>query len=401
MKQDKLVYLLMKQSVMIIYFVLTTLIFFLALKDGNDGIALKIFGGEDDGFFYWAQAKNVAAGKEWIRTSIYPLILGYLIKITNIESVYIIRLFNFVGFLLLLLVSKKVVKSQFAFESNKTLHKYYNKSNVLLLICFLMYASLQMQVSLSINRDIWIYMFYTLSVYLSIKMIYYKENRLFYFVALLPCLLMLGEFRDYALLSFGISLLITFCYSKISLFNNSKRGLVFLIIGFVLYYSFFKEFTVAGMSLSKALNYRYDGVISNTTGSQMGINLDQPNVILFFLNYVHSYIGNLLGPLPWHISGFSTLIVFFIETIPMCLILMFIWQKRNLLTKVQNYILIHSFVWIGLIAVTNDNVGTGSRLRLIAWILLLIVFVFLYAKNEDVRFENEKAEKIKKNLIKG
>lgn len=386
MRQDKKLYLVMKQLVIILYFILTTSIFYLSLNEGYNGITLKIFGGGDDGFFYWSQAKNVMAGEPWIKTSIYPLILGYLLKLTNIESVYIVRLFNFTGFLLLLLISKKLIKIQFLYDSNDAFYRYFNKANTLLLICFLFYVSLQMQVNLSIYRDIWIYMFYALSVYLSIKIIYFKKNKLYYSVALLLSLGMLGGFRDYALLSFLISLIIMFCYSKIKVFRNSKRGLFFLFLGFILYYSLFLDFTVADLSLRRALNYRMDGLTTYSGGSQMGINLAQSNVIVFFLNYLHSYIGNLLGPLPWHVSGISTLGVFFLETIPMIFILMFIWRNRILLTKLQKYILVHSFVWVSLIAITNDNVGTASRLRPIAWILILIIFVFLYAKKQNIQF---------------
>lgn len=113
----------------------------------------------------------------------------------------------------------------------------------------------------------------------------------------------------------------------------------------------------------------------------MWISLNGSNYILFLINYLHSYMGNLLGPLPWHISGIPTLLVFLIESIPMFLILRYLWKKKNQLTQVQKYILLQAFVWIAFIGITNDNLGAATRLRAIGWILFIIVFVVVYSNN--------------------
>ena len=117
----------------------------------------------------------------------------------------------------------------------------------------------------------------------------------------------------------------------------------------------------------------------------MWINLEQPNYPLFLLYYIYSYAGNLVGPLPWHIHGVSTLIVFFAETIPMVFILRFLWKKRSLLSEMQRYILLHAFTWTSLIAITNDNIGAATRLRAVAWIIILIVFVVVYGKDRYLK----------------
>ena len=121
----------------------------------------------------------------------------------------------------------------------------------------------------------------------------------------------------------------------------------------------------------------------------MWINLDQPFFGIFLINYFHSYLGNLLGPLPWHIHGISTLFVFLVETIPMIIILRFLWKKRKLLSQVQKYMLLHSCIWIGLIAVSND-IGTATRLRPVAWIPILIVFAVVYSKNKYFKLRTNK-----------
>lgn len=156
---------------------------------------------------------------------------------------------------------------------------------------------------------------------------------------------------------------------------------------FGVYYTYFIDHLVpiVNMPLRAVLNYRLASLTTHFGGSQMWISLEHTNYLVFLINYLHSYVGNLIGALPWHISGKATLIVFFLETIPMTLILLFLWKKRKLISNVQKYTLVHAFIWISLIAVSNDNIGTATRLRPVAWILILIVFVMVYAKDRYFR----------------
>lgn len=378
MKRKKLKYLILLQFTIMFYFIITTTIYYLSVKEGSQGISLKLFGGGDDGHFYWKQALNVANGEPWIRTSVYPLVLGTLVKITGIQDVFIVRLFNYIGLLLLIFYSMKLLSVQYTKEEDGINKNVKNKGKSLLLIIFIGYLSLLMNVNLSIYRDVWIYLFYTISVYLSSRLIFTKRNTGVYFLLLLLNLYILGEFRKYAMLSFILTILFYIIYKKIV--KRPKVFLIYLILFFAIYYTFFIDFTILDMSLRRALTYRSVGLDGYSGGSQMWINLEQPNIVFFLINYIHSYIGNLLGPLPWHIKSGSTLLVFMMETIPMILILNFLWKKRELLDGIQKYIVLHAFVWIGLIGFTNDNIGTATRLRPVAWILILTVFVNAYIK---------------------
>lgn len=391
MKKEKYLTLTMQQFIFLIYLIITTTIFLISLNTGNEGVSIRIFGGGDDGYFYWKQAQNIADGNEWIRTSIYPLIIGYLIKITGIKSVYVIRIFNYCGFILLVLFSRCLIKIQYL-ENNKSLNYKYNyKSVILLLLIFLLYPSLQMNVNLSIYRDIWIYTLYLLSLILSIKLLFCKKNKLLNFSFLSIILWLLSEFRHYALLSFILSILVYFIKKKLNKSNKSIL-LVFILIGvFIIYYNYFIDLKIpiVNMSFTDVLKYRNRGLYKNPGGSQMFINLEQPNFLLFVLNYIYSYIGNLLAPLPWHIKNLSTLFVFFTETIPMFFILIFLWKTRKTMSHIQKYILLHSFVWISLIAVSNDNIGTATRLRALAYLMILNVFVVNYVKHKYKRKLNK------------
>ena len=380
MKDKKLEFYTITSFIFMSYFFITTGVFIFSYISGNEGISIPLFGGGDDGTFYWGQAINYAEGKPWIRTSIYPEIIGNIIKIIGVNSVYFIRLFNYIGFMLLLFVVYRLIDIQFAYDKNIINRNIQYNSKIFISILFLFYVSLQMTLNLSIFRDIWIYLLYSLSIYLSIKLIIIKKNKLLYSILLVPTLLLLGEFRKYAMLAFFFTTFTYISFKQLNKFFNYKVISLISIVLFSLYYTFFLNFTIMGMSLGGALLYRQSALDLYSGGSQMWISLNQPNFILFLLNYVHSYMGNFIGPLPWHISSATILFVFFTETIPMVFILNFIWNQKKFLSQVQRYILLHSIVWISLIGFTNDNVGTASRLRPVAWILILTVFVVNYIK---------------------
>jgi hypothetical protein len=197
------------------------------------------------------------------------------------------------------------------------------------------------------------------------------------------------------MLSFLLSSLLFILYTNTKTQINIKTISLLAFIFFGIYYTFFLDFEILGMSLSESLNYRHTGIELYSGGSQMNIVLNQSNYLLFLLNYLYSYISNLLGPLPWQIVNFSTLLSFILETIPMFFILHFIWRNRLNIDEIQQYILFNAFVWIGFISFTNDNIGTATRLRTIGWILIINVFVALYSKS----YKEKGVYKHEENLI--
>lgn len=396
-RKNKFLVLSLMQLVYIFYFTLTTLIFFISFNSGYEGVTIRIFGGGDDGFLYWDLAQSIARGfslEDLSIPSIYPIILGYVLKFTNSSSVYTIRIFNYLGFILFTICGLKMIDLIYSWNKEKNLWniKAKNRAKIVFLLCLMFYASFVAYSVLSIYRDIWIYTFYLLSVFISLKLIFYRPRRVIWFLLLIFSVAILGKFRGYALLSFVVCLAVYFFYIKI--FKKLKRpGLLVLIcvLLFAFYYSFFMDFKIpyVNMSLSDALNYRQSSLDLYAGGSQMNISLHQPSFVVFLINYLHSYMGNLLGPLPWHIRGGATLAVFFLETIPMTLILIYLWKNRCNLTPMHKYLLLHSLVWIAFIAVSNDNIGTATRLRVVGWEMILLVFACVRGENSKIEEERK------------
>lgn len=397
MRKSKLLYLTMQQLLFLMYFLISYFIYSLAVKQGNEGITIQFLGGKDDGFFYWEQAKNIVSGDHAILTSIYPLIIGTIVKITGIQDVYIIRFFNYLGFIGFVFISTWISDSIFNYnnKNKKNVLNEQSNSKTILILFFIVYTSLIMYATFSIYRDIWILFFYLLSVFLSILIIFNPKQYYLMLILLIPSLWILGELRSYAAGSFVLTLLLYYAYKKI---KNVKNPL--LIIGvfltlFILYYTFLIDYHIPylEMSLGDTLDYRTNALTDHSGGSQMYIGLKKSFFGTFFFNYIYSYVSNFVGPLPWQIKDFVTLLLFIAETTPMVLILWFLWVKRSLITGIQNYLLLHAFVWFGLIGLSNDNIGTAARLRMIGWILIIIVFASVYSTNKENGFVPKRSYK--------
>lgn len=373
-------------------FLITTTFFYLSLRAGSEGVALDLFGGEQDGVFYWDQALNVANDRPWINTSIYAWIIGQVVKITTIQDVYVVRVFNYLGYILLVVFSGMLVEKVAQRDKQFTyLKEYIYDIKSIIAVFILVYPSLLMNVHSSIIRDIWIYAFYVICTYFVIKIFFVKEDIVMSTILLIPSMWLLYEFRNYIFLSFILSLIAYYFYRRVLKTPSYLKLLMWFVIAFGIYFTFFRNIRIpiVDMSLVDALNYRIVEEFESAGGSQMWINLNQSNYPMFLINYIHSYISNAIGPLPWHLSGLSTLLIFVVETIPMILILYYIFKKRDLLTNVTQFLLLHGFVWFALIAVTNDNVGTATRLRVTGWLMIFFVYVIVLFKSLSKKKEEK------------
>ncbi len=374
------------------YFLLTSIFYLLSLSQGYEGLGLPMFGGGDDGVFYVEQAKNVANNEPAILTSIHVLIFGFIFKVVGTENIFILKLFNYIGNILLAVVSLLILRKAVGHE------KGFGTSAIVLITVLLYYPSLLLNTNLSLYRDVWVCFYYLWSILLFANLFIVKSRWPFLinFILLLTSLSMLGGYRKYALMSFiiGSVFYLLFIGGKKSRLPF-KRSLVTLVLVFSVAYTFLRNFTVPyiGLSFQNVLDYRQSALTLG--GSQMGISLDQPNIVFFYLNYLYSWVSNVFGPLPWQINGGATLIVFITETILFILIFLFLIKRRKQFTKIDLLLMLHSIVWFMLISISNDNLGTAARLRMVGWIPLLILFSKYYGQ----RLEKRKIAKLQKSKI--
>lgn len=372
-------------------FLITIGFYYVSLATGYRGLAIPILGGSDDGVFYYENALEIKNGGNAILTSVHVVVLGYVLKIFNTEHVFALKMFNFLGVLLYAVISYFMIK--ILVKPRHVLNVYS-----IFLGMMMFFVSFVYNATISIIRDIWIFDFFMLSVLLF--GIYIKSKNPLRFLMFIPILIsmwLLFSYRDYAAASFlGASVFFLF-FNRKNRSTNSVLVITVIIIVIGIYYTALRNFQLpfVGLSLTDALNYRKSGIEIYSGGSQLNISLDQPNYIFFLISYLYSVISNALGPLPFQIKGFSTLVLFFLETIPMSFIFFYLWKHRKELEYIDKMLLTQSLIWFLFIGITNDNLGTGSRLRISGYLFILLVFLKLFYMNRFGRKIDEKEQREK------
>ncbi|MET3406376.1 hypothetical protein ABIC59_003834 [Priestia aryabhattai] len=369
------------------FFLLSLVIFFISFNAGNKGISIQLAGGGDDGTFYYNEVMRILSGDKSNLTSVYPLILSVFPKLFGVSDYMVVyyRLFNVLGVLLLLLISVKTAKYTISNEIGKQTN--HLRLGVLFSCFYMFYISFVIVAVFSIYRDVWIYFFYILSTYCGLKLL--RKFSFIYFFLLIISLISLYLFREYAAFSYVLAFII-FTINKSRFFAGNKfRTLILAVISLGLYFTFFLNYKVPilDMSLSDALNYRLYFIEKFTSGSQLGINLTEGTYLSFLKNYSLSFFYNLLSPLPWQIRNIQYLVIFLCESLPLILILIFLLKKKELIkgNKELEFLIIHAITWMALISITNDNIGAGTRLRAITYILIVIVFfVVRFVEREKI-----------------
>ena len=368
---------------------ITVLFYNLSVSQGGNGISYLFLGGGDDGLFYYEQAININEGYSWISTSIYPVLLASVMSFFGSNHPLILRLFNVLGFMILIFFKDRIIfeiVSNSIYENKSYLAKRIQYSSTLFLT---LYLSLVMNLTVSLLRDIWIFATFEALLYISLKM---RRNRSLSIIPYIGIFITLSVFlfnlREYALIAFLIGYILNRYTSKKSI---SKKSLFYLLLVFVIYYTFARTVKLPFINLSFAdgLSYRFNSTINNAGGSQLFINLNQDNVVVFLFNLFYSLISNLVGPLVWQVNGVSTLAIFVFESIPMVYMLYYSLKNKEFFPRSGNILIWTSMAWFIIIAVINDNLGTASRLRILGWINIIIIYSFIrFYKKEGYNGKN-------------
>ena len=224
--------------------------------------------------------------------------------------------------------------------------------------------------SYSIYRDAVIYFLAVLSVYAAYRALVRKERR--YLVAFVGFLGALVTFRWYAAVAVGTGVVFWMLLSSGSERNRWKRRLAAAAVGVA---------AVAVVVASGQYGFITDAVSSrdvydyNQGGSNMGLSYTRSSVLLWPIIYVYTFVTNLIGPLPNQIEGVTTIIGFVLEVPLLAFILWRVARSPFRQRREAQMLLLVAFVWFALIAIYNDNVGTGLRLRIVGHQFLFVLAV--------------------------
>lgn len=200
MKNSQLKLIIYFLIFMLIIFTLNTGFYLYSLHIGLDGFNTKLFSGGSDGSLYAREAVKFAENRAYTYTSIHTPILGCILKIFGTENLFVLKVFNQIGNILLALVTM--------YLSYLLTEKVKYRKQYLILLSNLIYPSLLILSTTSIYRDNWILVFYILGLCWLIK--YVKTRAFIYNLLFIINLIPLFLYRDYAVLPLIVVYLLYF-----------------------------------------------------------------------------------------------------------------------------------------------------------------------------------------------
>lgn len=340
----------------------------LSMSLAGNGPALQLFGGSDDATYYLTTGQAVSQGQDYTTGNAYVLVVAFFFAHFGSGTVLALRLLNVIGTVALLTIVLWLVRY---FSSNNA------RATMQTEVLFLFYASLLYYSTWSLTRDVWIYVTYVASLAVIVRFAFIKRTGVSVVVGVL-LIAALASLRPYAAASLIVGLLLWMLHRWIRYWPVFIAA---LITGFLAWFRFGANLVIPGlgMSMSDVLVYRQPAPGHSGGASDMNIPLSEGSVPKFLLGYIHSLVANAIGPLPGDIHGFSTLVVFLLESIPAVILLLILWRERKMLTWPHALLLWEAGTWFAFIALSNDNYGTACRLRVLGWLSIWIVVVSLLA----------------------
>lgn len=373
MKNSQLKLIIYFLIFMLIIFTLNTGFYLYSLHIGLDGFNTKLFGGGSDGSLYAREAVKFAENRAYTYTSIHTPILGCILKIFGTENLFVLKVFNQIGNILLALVTM--------YLSYLLTEKVKYRKQYLILLSNLIYPSLLILSTTSIYRDNWILVFYILGLCWLIK--YVKTRAFIYNLLFIINLIPLFLYRDYAVLPLIVVYLLYFL-KKIM---NIKIILISLFVILNLCFVWIKDykFPIFNMSISDALLFRQTGMETLNGGSQLNINLAADDLSDFYIDYFYSFVSSVFGPFFWQAKSFSMVVLMCTESIAFLIIFIYLIKNIKSMSTSEIIIIVASLILFLEISLINDNLGTATRVRILGWLPLIVLAI---SKMGEKRHEN-------------
>ncbi len=358
----------------------------LSLSLGQNGFYPIVLGG-DDGKFHYAVAKymvgsgEVGANFDLFDVSVWPSVMAMYMRMTGSDDIGLLKQMLLLG--RLMAIAAALIAAEGLRKGNRQPDNpgvvAWSRIAVLLLVG--LYPSGLFYSFGSLYRDALIYGFHFTTVALLLHVI--TDKRILvkgaFLVISLPFAYSLYEFRQYAAYSVILAIALWFLgYGIRHLFGlgmspKARSKATWITMAVIL--------SVGGSALwytrpVQELIFFRDSYFA-MEGSNLRISFTGKNPVQAFPLYVYSLLSNVIGPLPWQVRTASNLFNFVLEVPLLSFIGYAIWKRRASLTPECTFLIVQAVVWFSLIAFSNDNLGTASRLRVIGWQCLFVVFAYL------------------------
>lgn len=317
---------------------------------------IDIFGvGADSDYYH-----GYAIGEYKYAVNLWPIILRKLNDIYLYDRFFVsVLLFMLASISIPILVGRIVMDDWFLTNRKRQL-LYWNSLLVLSLYPSLFYFSTD------IFRDVLMVYLFVVSIYFVKKSISSKSHihKAYFSVITLGISTLVFFLRPYLGISIALS---TLMYPLVRI--RKKNIYLYIILYLVLLAT-----TYEMGFLDLLIQYR-DGFESVTGGSTLGISLQGKSVLEFFFLFFVSFSAQILG---LFFPNFSSILVFFMESLPFLLAFRFIGRNRHLLSRFCCFLIVFFVVYTTVWVIGNDNIGTAVRLRIYSYLAILVVFVRVY-----------------------
>lgn len=339
-----------------------------SVQVGRQGLAPVVIGG-DDGEFYLYTAESIVQTGQYPEglPNIWPIVVGWIMLHTGWGGTLPFKAILFVASIGTAVAGVRLLRLLALDLSHRPPGA---GAEVTVAGLLLLFPSTVWIASYSIYRDAVIY-FLALAAVLAAYRTFVRKERA-YALVFAAVLAVLIAFRWYAALSVGAGVLLWMLLSGGHRRGRWKRRWLAVGVGVVavavVVVSGEEGFVIGALSSRDIYDY-------NQGGSNMGLSYTRSEIYLWPSIYIYTFITNLIGPLPNQIEGATTLIGFILE-VPLLVFVLWRVARSPYRGRPERQLLLSvAFVWFALIAIYNDNVGTGLRLRVIGYQFLFVLAV--------------------------
>ena len=338
-----------------------------SVSAGRGGLAPVVVGGGDDGEYYLAVAEQITktGSTSLFITSVWPVMVAEVARATGWSSILVFKLFLLGASIGTALVGVRLLQ---ALTADVYQARPGAVAEVRLAALLLFFPSTLWVSSYSIYRDAVIYFLFALSVYGAYRWVVRRERRAV--VVFSVAMGGLVVFRWYAAVTVGAGAVLWMLLSggRPETLVKRRLGAAAVIAGAVGLVVASGQVAFFANALSSRDLYEATG-----GGSNLGLSYSGSSVLLWPVVYLYTFVTNVLGPLPNQIDGATTLTGFILEVPLLAFCLWRVVRSPLLRSRHAQFLLAVAFVWFALIAIYNDNVGTGLRLRVVGYQLIFVV----------------------------
>jgi hypothetical protein len=355
--------------------------------------------GASDGELYFNQAKGLVNSESLEKTYVFSRVISFMMLITGTQDRVVLKIINvfpsIIAIAFMVATTRKInAISMQSLLTRSTAKFIQDRQSLVQCYVTFFYPSFLIYTTSTLLRDSWMYMLVS-AICLTIVLLFKSENRTFvfiYFSLSVLLVVLLFSFRFYAAIPFVVTASVYFVGNTLRQFYRTRTinllplSVSLLLTTLLLYGSTqIQQFVDRDLSIESAIlyqsNYQTFNYASNKVSSNVGLLYANYSSVFWPLIFFYNYFTQFAGPFPWQLVNSSVLVTFITEIPLLWFILFRLWKLRSQLVSVEKFLLLESFLYSCSLAIGHVNLGTSTRVRVISYIPIFIVYFSANCRN--------------------